>query len=117
MFAPTVREIAKRSPNEFELSLKQENDSGRREEIYLRKEQLVSNLQPLSSVGREVFAPLGLDTWVPGLTTAPPPVAVTHSLPPVPPSHVPQSPPSSTVVAVPSVPPPVPGSNRALPES
>ena len=74
MFAPTVREIAKRSPNEFELSLKQENDGGRREEIYLRKEQLVSKLQPLSSIGREVFAPLGLDSWVPGLTTAPPPV-------------------------------------------
>ena len=66
MFAPTVREIAKRSPNEFELSLKQETDGGRREEVYLRKDQLVSKLQPLSSVGREVFAPLGLDTWVPG---------------------------------------------------
>lgn len=84
MFAPTVREIAKRSPNEHELSLKQETDGGRREEIYLRKEQLVSRLQPLSSIGREVFAPLGLDTWVPGLTTAPPPVV--SSPPPAPPS-------------------------------
>ncbi|WP_205633644.1 hypothetical protein [Labilithrix luteola] len=73
MFAPTVREIAKRSPNEFELSLKMENDGGRREELYLRKDQLTSKLQPLSSAGRQVFAPLGLDTWVPGVTTAPPP--------------------------------------------
>jgi hypothetical protein len=74
MFAPTVREIAKRSPNEFELSLKTETEGGRREEIYLRKETLTSKLQPLSAAGREVFAPLGLDTWVPGTTTAPPSV-------------------------------------------
>jgi hypothetical protein len=82
MFAPTVREIAKRSPNEFELSLKQENDGGRREEVYLRKDQLVSRLQPLSAAGREVFAPLGLDTWVPGLSNIPPPVATGPQLPP-----------------------------------
>jgi hypothetical protein len=94
MFAPTVREIAKRSPNEFELSLKQETESGRREEVYLRKDQLVSKLQPLSSIGREVFAPLGLDGWVPGLTTAPPPVVAASAPPPAPP----------------------PSSSRALPE-
>lgn len=75
MFAPTVREIAKRSPNEFELTLKMESEAGRREELYLKKEILVSKLQPLSSEGRSVFAPLGLDTWVPGTTTAPPAVA------------------------------------------
>jgi hypothetical protein len=115
MFAPTVREIAKRSPNEFELSLKQETDGGRREEVYLRKDQLVSKLQPLSSIGREVFAPLGLDGWVPGLTTAPPPVVASY--PPVPPSHsghvssaVPASSGSSPVSVA-------PGSNRALPDS
>jgi len=100
MFAPTVREIAKRSPNEFELSLKQENEGGRREEVYLRKEQLVSRLQPLSSIGREIFAPLGLDSWVPGLTAAPPAVALAPapSVPPAPPVPVP------------------PGSNRGLPQ-
>lgn len=110
MFAPTVREIAKRSPNEFELSLKQESEGGRREEVYLRKEQLVSKLQPLSSIGREVFAPLGLDSWVPGLTTAPPPVV--GSVPPAPRSgpHSASMPPAGSVPAV-------PGSNRALPES
>ena len=92
MFAPTVREIAKRSPNEFELSLKQENEGGRREEVYLRKDQLVSKLHPLSSIGREVFAPLGLDTWVPGLTTAPPPVvSVGPASQQVPQSRVPQA--------------------------
>src|SRR4029077_19444346 len=33
MFAPTVREVAKRSPNEFELSLKVETEGGRRDEL------------------------------------------------------------------------------------
>jgi hypothetical protein len=115
MFAPTVREIAKRSPNEFELSLKQESEGGRREEIYLRKEQLVSKLQPLSAIGREVFAPLGLDSWVPGLTTAPPPVVSTSVVPSEP--GAPHSGPHSASMppAAGSV-PPVPGSNRALPE-
>ena len=112
MFAPTVREIAKRSPNEFELSLKQESEGGRREEIYLRKEQLVSKLQPLSAIGREVFAPLGLDSWVPGLTTAPPPV-VSSSVAPAAPHSGPHS--ASMPPAASSV-PAVPGSNRALPE-
>jgi hypothetical protein len=74
MFAPTVREIAKRSPNEFELTLKTESEGGRREELYLRKEALISTLAALPSKGREVFAPLGLDTWVPAMSAAPPPV-------------------------------------------
>ena len=101
MFAPTVREIAKRSPNEFELSLKQEENDGGRREVYLRKEQLVLRLQPLSSIGREIFAPLGLDSWVPGVTSVPPAVA-------------PVSGPVSAAGPV-SV-PPVPGSNRTLPQ-
>ncbi len=81
MFAPTVREIAKRSPNEFELTLKVEAEGGRREELYLRKEALVSTLQPLPAKGREVFAPLGLDSWVPSMTAAPPPVIVSEHPP------------------------------------
>jgi hypothetical protein len=104
MFGPTVREIAKRSPNEFELTLKTEAEGGRREELYLRKEALISTLQPLPAKGREVFAPLGLDNWVPSMTAAPP--AVTVSEPPprlhltsdVPPGH-------SSVPPIPSVPP------------
>ncbi len=81
MFAPTVREIAKRSPNEFELTLKTEAEGGRREELYLRKEALVSTLQPLPAKGREVFAPLGLDSWVPSMSAAPPPVIVSERPP------------------------------------
>lgn len=58
--APTVAEIGKRSPNAEELSLKHEDDAGRREEIYVRKQDLVTKLQPLSRDARAVFAPLGL---------------------------------------------------------
>jgi hypothetical protein len=79
MFAPTVQEIARRSPNEFELTLKRETEGNRREELYLRKEQLTSRLQPLAAAGRQVFAPLGLDSWVPGTTHAPPPVSAPGS--------------------------------------
>ncbi len=90
MFAPTVREIAKRSPNEFELTLKTEAEGGRREELYLRKEALVSTLQPLPAKGREVFAPLGLDKWVPSMTAAPPAVQVAPQPPQPPPPPVSQ---------------------------
>jgi hypothetical protein len=58
--APVVSDIARRSPNAHELSLKVENDSGRREEIYLRKAQLVSALASVTPKARRVFDPLGL---------------------------------------------------------
>jgi hypothetical protein len=58
--APVVSEIARRSPNAHELSLKVENDSGRREELYLRKAQLVSSLSSVAPRERGVFDPLGL---------------------------------------------------------
>lgn len=74
LFAPTVLEVAKRSPNAQELSLKVEHEGGRREEIYLRKEELIKQLWPLPGAGREVFAPLGLHEWVPSMTARPPEV-------------------------------------------
>ena len=58
--ASTVSEVARRSPNAHELSLKVENDQGRREEIYLRKAQLVSSLSAVAPKERSVFDPLGL---------------------------------------------------------
>ena len=109
MFAPTVREIAKRSPNEFELTLKNEAEGGRREELYLRKEALVSTLQPLAAKGREVFAPLGLDSWVPSMTNAPPAVMVSEPAPrPARVSEAPQhsNPPPQQHPSVPPLPPP-----------
>lgn len=60
VIAPIVSEVAKRSPNAHELSLKVENDTGRREEIYLRKAQLVSVLSSVTPKERGVFDPLGL---------------------------------------------------------
>lgn len=73
-FAPVVEEITRRSPSEQELSLKLENEQGKREELYLKREELLKTLQPLNAEGRAVFAPLGLDDWVPTLTIRPPDV-------------------------------------------
>jgi hypothetical protein len=73
-FAPTVEAIVARSPSTQELSLKKEHDDGRREELYLRREDLLKKLAPLHAEGRGVFAPLGLDDWVPTMTMRPPEV-------------------------------------------
>jgi hypothetical protein len=60
MFAPIVSEISRRSPNALELSLKHEHENGRREEIYLRKQDLVKRIEPLSPPARALFAPFAL---------------------------------------------------------
>jgi hypothetical protein len=72
VFAPTVEQVIQRSPSAQELSLKKQHDDGRREEIYLRREELLLTLSPLNAEGRGVFGPLGLDDWVPTLTMRPP---------------------------------------------
>ena len=66
VFAPVVEEVAQRSPNQAELSLKKE--------IYLRRSELTAALEPLDAAGRAVFAPLGLDDWLPTMTVRPPKV-------------------------------------------
>ncbi len=73
MIAPTVAEIARRSPNARELSLKVENDDGRREEIYLRKADLLAKLSGLQLTERQLFGPLALGPadWVPSAVIAP----------------------------------------------
>ena len=105
LLAPTVREITKRSPNQFELTLKTESKNGRREELYLRKDSLVTAMQPLPASGREVFSPLGLDTWVPKTTTSPPPVVVAPEVPSSYSSLLPPPARNSPVPAAPSIPP------------
>jgi hypothetical protein len=75
VLSPIALEVARRSPNSRELSLKCEGDSGRREELYLKRDDLLGMLEPLPSGGREVFAPLGLDDWVPAATKRPPEVS------------------------------------------
>ncbi len=74
VLAATTLEVARRSPNQHELSLKREGDDGRREEFYLKRDNLLEGLQPLPREGRAVFAPLGLDSWVPATTVRPPDV-------------------------------------------
>jgi hypothetical protein len=74
VLAPTALQIARRSPNARELSLKREGSDGRREEFYLTRSNLLAQLQPLPREGRDVFAPLGLDDWVPTMSLTPPPV-------------------------------------------
>jgi hypothetical protein len=76
VLAPTALEVARRSPNARELSLKREGSDGRREEFYLKRDQLIEALQPLPREGRAVFAPLGLDEWVPAATARPPAVTL-----------------------------------------
>jgi hypothetical protein len=65
MFAPIVSEISRRSPNSLELSLKHEHENGRREEIYLRKQDLVKRIEPLSPPARSLFAPFALTSEEP----------------------------------------------------
>jgi hypothetical protein len=60
MFSPIVSEIARKSSNATELSLKREHDDGRREELYLRKQELAKRIEPLTAPARGLFAPLGL---------------------------------------------------------
>ena len=56
--APTVAEIARRSPNALELSLKAESEQGRREEIYVKKADLAAKLAPLGPNEKKLFMPL-----------------------------------------------------------
>jgi hypothetical protein len=65
LLAPTVNEIARRSPNASELSLKTEDDNGRREEIYVKKDELAAHIEPLGEREKALFLPLKLlrDQW------------------------------------------------------
>jgi len=56
---PMVAEISRRSPSPRELSLKVENDAGRREEIYVKKEDLIAHLAGMGERELSVFSPLG----------------------------------------------------------
>jgi hypothetical protein len=60
MLAPVLVEVDRRSPNPEELSLKVEDEKRRREEIYLRKADLVARVEGLPADLRQVFDQLGL---------------------------------------------------------
>ncbi|MCB9568653.1 MAG: hypothetical protein H6710_15785 [Myxococcales bacterium] len=58
--APLAQEISRRSPNRHELSLKVEHSDGRREEIYLKKDELAAPLAGLPSPMWKIFGRLGV---------------------------------------------------------
>jgi hypothetical protein len=55
IFAPTVAEIKKRSPNNMELSLKSEDESGKRNEIYLKKSEVKEKLNAINEKGARLL--------------------------------------------------------------
>ena len=56
--APIAQEISRRSPNPAELSLKLEDDGGKRQEIYVKKSALGAKLGNVPFAARHVFEPL-----------------------------------------------------------
>ena len=58
LYQPVVAEIAKRSPSPNELSLKLEKPDGRREEVYLRRDDLVHVVESLDDEQMKIFTPL-----------------------------------------------------------
>jgi len=60
LFAPTVAEIKKRSPSEEELSLKAEDETGVRSEIYLKKSQVKEKLTAIEEKGNKLLEILGV---------------------------------------------------------
>jgi hypothetical protein len=69
---PTVAEISRRSTSPVELTLKTEDESGKRQEIYVKKAELYAKIDAVPVTERPIFDPLraALDI-TPG--TAPPP--------------------------------------------
>jgi hypothetical protein len=55
IFAPTVAEIKKHSPSKVELSLKAEDETGIRSEIYLKKSQVKEKLNAIKEKGDRLF--------------------------------------------------------------
>lgn len=60
ILAPAISEIKNRSPSEDELSLKAEDETGQRSEIYLKKSQAKEKLSSLKEKGEKLFEILGI---------------------------------------------------------
>lgn len=60
IFAPIVGEIKKHSPSGDELSLKSEDESGKRNEIYLKKSQVKDKLDAIKEKGAKLYEVLGI---------------------------------------------------------
>lgn len=70
---PIAAQVSHHSPNPQELSLKLEREDGRREELYLRKQELVDMVQPLSEEATALFRHLAFLPAPPATPSAPPP--------------------------------------------
>lgn len=55
IFAPTVNEIMEHTPSKEELSLKEEDETGKRKEIYLKKSQVKGNLSLIGEKGESLL--------------------------------------------------------------
>lgn len=55
IFAPTIADIKKRSPSNVELSLKSEDESGKRNEIYLKKSDIKDKLAAINEKGAKLL--------------------------------------------------------------
>jgi len=88
--APMAAEVSRRSPSPHELSLKVERPDGRREELYVRKKELVAMITPLPPEAQVLFQRLAIfapDSTAGGIpaaapTPAIPPAAPTPAIPP-----------------------------------
>ncbi|MCZ7361996.1 MAG: hypothetical protein O8C58_01435, partial [Candidatus Methanoperedens sp.] len=60
LFAPTVAELKKRSPAAEELSLKAEDETGVRSEIYLKKSTVKEKLSAIKEKGDRLLEILGV---------------------------------------------------------
>jgi hypothetical protein len=58
ILSPTVVEIKKRSPSNMELSLKSEDESGKRNEIYLKKSDVKEKLNAINEKGAKLLETL-----------------------------------------------------------
>lgn len=72
--APVAEQVSAHSPNPNELSLKLERPDGRREELYLRKQELIDMVAPLPPQAQTLYAILSfMPRPTPPPTVPPPP--------------------------------------------
>lgn len=93
--APVAAEVSRHSPNPSELSLKLERDGGRREEVYLRKADLVAMVAGLPPEAQQLYAPLAFlppRASVPPPAAEPPPILLTTPIASSAPASVPPAP-------------------------
>jgi hypothetical protein len=107
--APVVQEIATRSQSPGELVLRRLIGGGRREEIFLSKQELKSKLDPLRDANRALFDPLWLEGVVPASSLSPPASSLSppaNSLSP-PASSPPSASHAASTAGHPTMPPPL----------